>query len=317
MLESFLMTFQQMVRIVALLALGFFFNKSHLIPKSAEPVLSRFVTMLFLPCLTLYTYATECDFQNLITYSQWTLFGGAYTLVSLAIGYALAGRFSGGNEYLRGVYRYALAIPNTGAVAMPLVLAFFGTAGLFRYQMFTFFVGIATYTWGIMQLQPSHGRHDLMFYIRRIFSANFVAMLIGIVLGLLNARAWMPTVVLNTVQELGDCYVIMALLLTGFSIADYPIHEVIGNVKIYVFSLLRLIILPVIFLILVKLVNADPMLSLMAVLSAACPCGMNTVVYPAAYGEDCKPGASMVLISSILSVVTVPVMYALASTVCG
>ena len=168
-----------------------------------------------------------------------------------------------------------------------------------------------------MQLQPSHGRHDLMFYIRRIFSANFVAMLIGIVLGLLNARAWMPTVVLNTVQELGDCYVIMALLLTGFSIADYPIHEVIGNVKIYVFSLLRLIILPVIFLILVKLVNADPMLSLMAVLSAACPCGMNTVVYPAAYGEDCKPGASMVLISSILSVVTVPVMYALASTVCG
>jgi len=317
MLESFLMTFQQMVRIVALLALGFFFNKSHLIPKSAEPVLSRFVTMLFLPCLTLYTYATECDFQSLITYSQWTLFGGAYTLVSLAIGYALAGRFSGGNEYLRGVYRYALAIPNTGAVAMPLVLAFFGTAGLFRYQMFTFFVGIATYTWGIMQLQPSHGRHDLMFYIRRIFSANFVAMLIGIVLGLLNARAWMPTVVLNTVQELGDCYVIMALLLTGFSIADYPIHEVIGNVKIYVFSLLRLIILPVIFLILVKLVNADPMLSLMAVLSAACPCGMNTVVYPAAYGEDCKPGASMVLISSILSVVTVPVMYALASTVCG
>ena len=317
MLESFLMTFQQMVRIVALLALGFFFNKSHLIPKSAEPVLSRFVTMLFLPCLTLYTYATECDFQSLITYSQWTLFGGAYTLVSLAIGYALAGRFSGGNEYLRGVYRYALAIPNTGAVAMPLVLAFFGTAGLFRYQMFTFFVGIATYTWGIMQLQPSHGRHDLMFYIRRIFSANFVAMLIGIVLGLLNARAWMPTVVLNTVQELGDCYVIMALLLTGFSIADYPIHEVIGNVKIYVFSLLRLTILPVIFLILVKLVNADPMLSLMAVLSAACPCGMNTVVYPAAYGEDCKPGASMVLISSILSVVTVPVMYALASTVCG
>lgn len=317
MLESFLMTFQQMVRIVALLAVGFFFNKSHLIPKSAEPVLSRFVTMLFLPCLTLYTYATECDFQSLITYSQWTLFGGAYTLVSVAIGYALAGRFSGGSEYLRGVYRYALAIPNTGAVAMPLVLAFFGTAGLFRYQMFTFFVGIATYTWGIMQLQPSHGRHDLMFYIRRIFSANFVAMLIGIVLGLLNAKTWMPTVVLSTVQELGDCYVIMALLLTGFSIADYPIHEVIGNVKIYVFSLLRLIILPVIFLVLVKVVNADPMLSLMAVLSAACPCGMNTVVYPAAYGEDCKPGASMVLISSILSVVTVPVMYALAGAVCG
>lgn len=317
MLESFYMTLGQMVRIVLLLSLGFAFNKLRLIPKTAEPVLSKFVTMLFLPCLTLYSYATECDFQSLLTYSRWTLLGGAYTIVSIAIGYLFAGRFSGGNEYLRGVYRYALAIPNTGAVATPLVLAFFGTAGLFRYQMSTFFVGIATYTWGIMQLQPAHGRHDLMFYIRRIFSANFVAMLIGMVLGLLGAKNWMPTVILNTVHDLGSCYVIIALLLTGFSIADYPMHEVIGNAKIYVFSLMRLIILPAFFLVLVKIVHADPLLSVLVVLSASCPCGMNTVVYPAAYGEDCKPGASMVLISSILSVVTVPVMYALANVFCG
>ena len=183
--------------------------------------------------------------------------------------------------------------------------------------MFSFFVGIATYTWGIMQLQPSHGRHNLMFYIRRIFNTNFVAMLVGMVLGLLGAKNWMPAVLLNTVHELGNCYVIVALLLTGFSIADYPIHEVIGNGKIYLFSLMRLIILPAFFLLVVKLINAEPMLSVLVVLSAARPCGMNTVVYPAAYGEDCKPGASMVLISSILSVVTVPVMYALANVICG
>lgn len=317
MLESFLTTLEQMARILILLAIGYTFNKLRLVPKSAEPVLSKFVTMLFLPCLTLYSYATECDFQSLITYSRWTLFGCLVVALSVGISFLLAGRFSGGNQYLKGVYRYALAIPNTGAVATPLVLAFFGTSGLFRYQMFTFSFSIVTYTWGIMQLQPVDGRHDLRFYLRRIFNANFVAMLIGIVLGLLQAKNWVPAVVFNTVHDLSSCYVIVALLLTGFSIADYPMHEVVGNKKYYIFAALRLIILPCLFLLLVKVLQVEPMLSTMVVLSISCPCGMNTVVYPAAYGEDCKPGASMVLISSILSVVTVPVMYALATTICG
>lgn len=317
MLESFLTTLAQMGRILILLALGYGFNKLRLIPKTAEPVLSKFVTMLFLPCLTLYSYAMECDFQNLITYSYWTLFGCLVVSISVGISLLLAGRFSGGNQYLKGVYRYALAMPNTGAVATPLVLSFFGTAGLFRYQMFTFAFSIVTYTWGIMQLQPAEGRHNLRFYIRRIFNANFVALLCGMVLGLAHCSEWMPSVVLNTVQDLSECYVIVALLLTGFSIADYPMHEVVGNAKFYIYALLRLIVFPCIFLALVMVLKVEKMLSMMVVLSMACPCGMNTVVYPAAYGQDCKPGASMVLITSILSVVTVPLMYALASTLCG
>lgn len=57
--------------------------------------------------------------------------------------------------------------------------------------------------------------------------------------------------------------------------------------------------------------------SLFVVLSFSCPCGMNTVVYPAAYGEDCRPGASMVLVSSLLAFVTVPIMYSLVGVVIG
>ena len=53
-------------------------------------------------------------------------------------------------------------------------------------------------------------------------------------------------------------FVLLALLLTGFSIADYPMHEVIGNGRIYLFSLMRLIILPAFFLLLVKVIHADP-----------------------------------------------------------
>lgn len=317
MLTAFLTTLEQMVRIVLLLAMGFALNRLHLIPKAAEQAMSKLVTMLFLPCLTLYANAVNCDFPALITYGRWALIGGLCTALSVTLAILLAPRFAHGNAYLKGVYRYALGFPNTGGVATPVILAFFGTAGLFKSGMILFVHGIVCYTWGIMQLQPEHGRHNLGYYIRHLFNANFVAMLIGMVLGLLNAKVWIPPVILNTVEELGNCYVTLALLMTGFSIADYPIREVIGDKEVYVYSFFRLLAIPCIFLLLMVFLKAPALLALFVVLFFACPCGMNAVVFPAAYGENCEPGASMVLTSSLLSILTIPVMYALVTLIFG
>lgn len=317
MLTAFLTTLEQMVRLLLLLVIGFSLNKLHLVPKSTAQVISKLVALLFLPCLTMYTYMVNCDFSSLITYSQWTLVGALCTAVSIGIAVLLSGWFSGGDSYLKGVYRYALAIPNTGGIATPLILAFFGTAGLFKNQMLLFILGLVCYSWGIMQLLPSGGQHGLKQVLRRIFSANFIAMLIGIALGLVGVKHWMPPIVLGTVKELGNCYVIMALLATGYSIADFPLRDVVGSRKIYLYAALRLLIIPCLFLGLMVLIKAPALLALFVVLSFGCPCGMNAVIYPSAYGQDCKAGSSMVLITSLLAIVTIPLLYALVIAVFG
>lgn len=317
MLSTFLTIFNQMLRIFMLLALGFLFNKAKLIHKSAETVLSRFSTMLFVPCLVLYTYTMECDLQNLITYSSWILYGGIYIVVGIILAYLLANKFSGGDKYLSGVYRYAFAMPNISAGAMPLLMAMFGTYGLFLYQMFSFVQGLTTYNWGMMQVIPDSGRHGFTYYLSRIFNLNFICSILGVILGLTGAKNWIPPIVLSTMSELGNCYVPVALLLIGFTLADYPVFDMIGDVKIYLFALLRLIVIPGMFLAFVYLAKLPSMLAMLFVLLTGCPCGMNVVVFPAAYGEDCKPGASMVLVTSILALVTLPLMYTLVTALCG
>ena len=315
-MAPFWMTLEQMFRIFLLLSIGYLFNKTKLIPKVAETVLSRFVTMLFLPCLTLYSNMMECKLESLAAYSQWVLYGSALCLLSILISYPLSKLFSRNDAYQKGVYRYALSIPNTGAVGTPLVLAFYGTAGMFQHGLFQFLCSILTYSWGIMQLQPSHGRSTFWSGLKKCFNMNFIAMLIGMALGLLGASQWMPTIVVNTVHELGNCYVV-ALLLAGYSIADYPFRQVFGDLRVYGFSLLRLIVFPLLFLGLLLLIQAPAMVCILAVLTYASPCGMNVVVYPAAYGEDCKSGASMVLVSSLGSMVTVPLLFALVQQLFG
>ena len=322
MLTTFITVLEQMIRIIFLLSLGFTFNKLHLIPKTAEAVLSKFTTMLFLPCLVLNAYIVECDFKNLIEYGPLVLYGMMYTGISVAFAYLLAPRFAGGHAYTKGVYRYTFAMPNTGAGATPLLIALCGgTQGVFLGQTFAFAQSITTYTWGIMQLQPDQGRHDLKFYLKRILNLNSITLVLGIILGVIGAKNWIPEIILTTIGDLGDGYVPVALLLAGFTIADYPVLELIGNAKIYLFSLLRLIVIPGIFMVLSWLLQPvfglSAMVCMLFVLYTACPAGMNSVVFPAAYGEDCRPGASMVLVSTILSVVTLPIMFTLVTALCG
>ena len=139
MLTTFLIVFEQMIRILILMAVGFALNRLNLIPKAAGQVLSRLVTLLFLPALVLHTYMVECRVDSLAANSVVVLFGLGFCIVSVCLSLVLARPFGEGDPARTGVYRYAVTVPNTGAVATPLVLALSGTAGLFQQNLYLFF----------------------------------------------------------------------------------------------------------------------------------------------------------------------------------
>jgi len=311
MLATFLATLEQMCRILLLLSIGFLFNKFRLVPHAAEGVLSRFVTMLFLPCLCLYSNIIESNVQSLSANAGLVLLGTVICLAGMALSYPLARLLGGKDEYARGIYRYALSFPNTGAVSMPLILAFFGTSGLFQYNLFWFASSVLCYAWGVAQMQPSHGRQSFSSGLLKSLNTATISTVLGMLLGVLGAKNWMPPIVLRTMGELGDCYVITGLLLVGYSVADYPFGKVFGNWRTWVFTAIRLVIFPGIVLLVLVLCNAPQFTCVLAALVYAGPCGMNVVIYPAAYGENCETGAGMVLLSSLCSVITIPVIYSL------
>ena len=65
------------------------------------------------------------------------------------------------------------------------------------------------------------------------------------------------------------------------------------------------------YVMLLKLFNADSGVIKVTLCATAMPLGLNTVVFPAAFGGDTTPGASMALVSHLMSVITIPIMFAL------
>ena len=197
MLEAFLVVFHPMIRVILLICVGFALRRLNLLPEHAERMMSRLVTMLFLPSLLLHTNLLECRVDSLAANWALVLCGTCVCLFCIGLAWVLAPRFSQGNEYDEGVYRYALTFPNSGGVGTPLVLAMFGTAGLFQYTLFQFVPLILNYSWGVLQLQPQDRKSGPGDMIRRVFNPTLIGLMAGILLGALGIAERLPDVVLE------------------------------------------------------------------------------------------------------------------------
>ena len=311
LLTVFLTTLGEMTRILMFMALGFGLNRLHILPKGSGAGISRLITMVMIPALLIYNNMTEFQLANIGQYSRMVLMGAFLWTAVMLISQPIAKKMAAGNPLDRGVYLYGLSFPNTGAVGMPLSLALLGTAGLFKFNLFLVMFSIMTYAWGVGLFLDTERRNPIKRFLVHLLNPVFVSMCIGMTLGALGAKNWMPPLVMEFVGDLGGMYAPLSLLLTGYTIADYPLTEMFHLPKTYFFTGLRLLVFPLVAVLLVKLVGGDLLMATMAVIAFSGPSGMNVVVFPASYGQNCETGASIVVVSSLGSILTVPLLYAL------
>lgn len=310
MLTAFLTTLEQMGRIFLFLLMGFGLKRLHILPKDAGIGISRMVTMVFLPAMLIHNQMTEFNLSNVGMYGQLVLLGCLFWTLITVLSMPIAKKFSGGDSLERGVYLYGLSFPNTGAVGTPLALAILGSAGLQQFSLFLLIFTVMTYAWGVGLFLETERKNPVKRFLIHLLNPSFVSTLIGMTLGAIGAKLWLPTVVTGFVKDIGACYVPISLLLTGYTIADYPLGNIFNQPKSYLFTLLRLILIPCLVLVLAWFMGLSKFIASILVFVFAGPSGMNVVVFPASYGRDCKTGASIVLLSSLCSIITVPILFA-------
>ncbi len=311
MLTTFTTTLSQMISLMLLLLIGFLLRRGNLLPKGAETVMSKLVTTVFLPAICAMAFLTECTVENLRTYGTYPLYGLGMTAIVIAIGYGLSPLFSRNDRYNRGVYNYALAYPNTGGIGNPLILAMFGMEGFFLFSLFLLPTLLISYTWGLTLLTPSEKTKSLKQILRSLVNPIFVAMFLGGVLGLTGISKVLPSLVSGTLEKLGGCYTVVALILSGYTIGGHDLGHLLSDAQTYLYTALRLLAIPLLFIGIGKLLHLPELLMTILCLATACPANSNVVVYPVSFGQDTKPGASMLLVSTVLSVITIPLLFAI------
>lgn len=305
-MQVFSATFNQMLVLFIFMAVGFLLNKKELLPSDSSAVLSKLETYLFVPCLVFSVFYKYCTVENFKQKSVYILYGTAIMAVSLVIGIFLAKLFAK-DGYLRKIYTYSFAVANFSFMGNAVVLGVFGERILFDYMIFTLPLNLYVYSIGTASLIPNENGGRISF--KAFVNPIFISLILGAVCGLCQVP--LPKFITSAISSAGACMSPIAMLLTGFVIGGYSLKKLASDKKIYLASVIRLIILPTVFMLVLLPIKTDSAIIRAALCATAMPLGLNTVVFPAAYGGDTTPGASMALISHLTSIVTIPVMFAI------
>lgn len=315
-MEVFSLTLRQMLVMFTLILLGFILRKTKALPENSGTVMAKMETFVFLPTLSLFTQMTKCTVKT-FTENAYLIFTGlAIVLCAIGLACLLAplfvrnARSSPELAYQRNIYRYALTFGNYGFMGNFIVLGIWGNDLFYKYSLFTFLVGIVCSSWGLYSLIPKEHNASLAQNLKRgLLTPPMIALVTGIVFGLAGLTAYVPSFIISALESASKCQGPIAMLLAGFVIGGYRLKELLLNKKIYIISLLRLIVIPAAIMLVLKFLGANDELMTLALICFGTPLGLNTLVYPAAYGADTKTGASMSMISHTLSVITIPLMY--------
>ncbi len=339
MLQTFLATLNPMITLFLCIIIGFTLKKLNIISDGSSKVIAKLITWVFYPALSFSSMARFFTAATLSKHVSNIILCIVALIIAIALAIILSGLFIRKKCYERGVYKYALAFGNSGYMGDPLVDAMFGSNVLSFYKIACLPITFAIYTWGMTNLVPSdHAKKGDA--LKKLITPPLIAMLIGMAVGLISGAivsdvpagssaydTLFPKFFISTLDTLKACMGPLAMILAGVTVADYDLLGMFKDKKVYAATALRLIVLPTVILgalfgikeltNLVFGISLDNTAIILLFFAYATPLGLNTIVFPEAYGGDPKTGASMAMISHTLCVITIPLMFSLLMALFG
>ena len=314
MYDYFTKAASQILMILLYIGIGFVLRRSKLLPDSTSKSLSLLETFVFLPALIFNNLSSNVRTEKIATYSVMVTGGAIFLAAVLLVAFVFSKIFSKGrpaHEY--GTYMYMFAFANYGYVGYPVIEGVFGSDMLTSMILFAVPFTFAIYTYGAILLSNDGKTKKLKIPSKMI--PILCALALGAIVGLSGVK--LPAVVTSMTGALKGCMSPVAMIMTGFVLGSLNFKEIFTSGRAYAISAVRLVVIPVIFIVALMTLGAfialPGELMIIPLFIASMPIGLNAVIFVEASGRDSTENARTCLISYILALVTVPLVMAFLS----
>lgn len=216
----------------------------------------------------------------------------------------LAARFIPEDPDRRPVFELLMSMGNSMFIGLPILDSLFGPQAVFYVSLSCIPFNVLLYTYGVWRLQS--GRENSRLRLKDILCVPLIATLVSLVLFLL--RPPVPGAVRGIISALAGATMPMSMLVIGASLGTVSLLDAFRNGKLYVASLFRLILIPLLTWAVCSLLTADPVLLVTAVIVSGCPGAVVVTVLSIQYNRDAVFAAEGTLQSTVLSMLTIPAL---------
>lgn len=296
----------QIVIMFLLIGIGIIVLKKGIVTIESTKNYSNFLLMIVTPALIINAYQRELVKEQLEGLIFSFILAIIFHILSIIV-VKLIIRKRKSTDYK--VEQMGAIYSNCGFMGFPVLSALLGQDGMLYGTAFVGIFNIFLWTNGISLL--SKGTKKLS--IKKIFlNPGVIGVIVGLILYFTQIK--LPSVIGESIGYIASLNTPLAMIITGVFLANVDMKATLKNINIYKSVLLRILILPLMMLILIKITNFENWISggyevaLSHIISCSCPAASSTILLVTKMNLNSEHGAELVAISTLLCVITIPIL---------
>ncbi|MBR1408049.1 MAG: AEC family transporter [Clostridia bacterium] len=281
------------------LLVGAVSSKTGIIREEAREGMLSFLIYVVMPASILSSFVGGLERQQLLEGLQAMLICTAACLLSWGLGALLWRKSPDGR---RQVLIFGTVLPNIGNAGLPISQLVFGPMGVFYTSMQMIPGTILGWTIG----PAIYGQARQKGMLKRFLTnPNIVAAFLGIFLTLTGIR--LPSVIGRAITGITAMTAPLSMALIGAALTQVKPRSILRR-DVVLFCLVRLILIPLLMLPVLRLLGVGTMLWQVSIVLFAMPVANYVAIQGEMYGGDHIFASALIFITTLLSLVTVPLV---------
>ncbi len=306
---NIMIIFQRMLMLLAMMGMGFLCYKKRWLDDVSYKKLSEIVVNIFNPALVingaLSAVSTSGADMDLVLENL--MFVAIYFAANIVISIPVA-KVLGKDAGQRGIYRLMTIFSNVGFMGIPVISSIYGEGSIIYVTFYILAYNLLLYTYGVFIAQKHLPAEERDNGVKGLFNIGTVCSVLALVLFFSGYKA--NDTVLRFFDYMGNATIPLSMMVIGVSVAKISFRELFSEVRIYLFAAISLLAMPVLASFLFRALKGNDVIFGVFILMFGLPVGSIVTMIIKKYGGDESLCSKATIITTILSILTIPLVTA-------
>lgn len=310
---------EQMGKLFLILCLGFALARIELLDQHTKQKLTKILLNVTTPLMMIDAFYDrmqmlgEQESDLGVSVAMLFVYSFAFYLILIVLSLILVAALHPPKDDKR-LYIFMTIFGNVGFMGFPIVKSVYGTEGLFYAAIVNSVFNIFVYTFGVV-LMGGAGESGSGSLAERIKQIPWKKLLltpavIGTAVGILIfvCRIPLPGIIADTCGTLGDLTSPLAMLVVGANLSGMKIKDVLTNMRMNIYVLLRQIAMPLVFWLIISRFVTHPVLAPTLLLMSCMPVANTTALFATEYNGNEKLASQGIFMTTLFSLISFPLI---------
>lgn len=297
---SFSLLLNQQGTVFLLMLVGLVLKKKGIINAEGRTCLTDLCVNAIIPCNIFRSFMIEFSFDILKACGFTFLVALILQIVCIVLNKFI---YNGYDIQQKKILQYSTIVSNGGFLGTAICEGIYGSIGVMYAAIFLIPMRIVMWSAGTGYF-VSDAKMDKKKVIKNILTHPcLIAVYLGIIAMLTQVQ--LPSLLTKTIQYIGSCNTAITMIIVGTILADVPFNTIINKTTV-IFSVIRLILLPALAWAVSLVFGLSGVALGASVLMTGMPGASTAAIFAARYGSDEKFATKIVVLSTLLSMITIP-----------